>query len=52
MVYCGAADMHSSSLKSLVQTKTSPISIRKGFDFGSVLEFLLEANLCYAKLVL
>lgn len=51
MVYCDAAGMHLSSLKPLVQTKKNPISIREGFDFGSVLEFLLETNLCYAKLV-
>ena len=32
MVYCGAAGMHSSSLKPLVQTKKIPMSIREGFD--------------------
>lgn len=49
MVYCGAAGMHSSSLKPLPKLKKIPISIRKGFNFGSVLAFLLETNLCYAK---
>jgi len=36
---------------SLTQTKNIPIITREGFDFGSVLEFLPETNLCYAKSV-